>query len=74
MAWYDDGGERVKQPPDCHVCGEPVLGAAARGHGERFFHGACYAAHSAAAWATTRASGIGAYSHDERVSDGLEKP
>jgi hypothetical protein len=40
-----------------------------------YYHGDCYSEYAAECWLRyQKVSGIGAYSHDERVTDGLELP
>lgn len=67
--------ERAINPPICPGCLQPVPDTATNPLGGSVWHGTCYAQHAAQAWANyQQTGGVGAYSHDERVTDGLEQP
>ena len=62
----------------CAHCGQPIADTTPNRDGERFFHGACYALEfppeHPTEWPRPPFHGVTAYSHDERVRDGLERP
>lgn len=59
-------------PPLCPSCGLPVEGSAANEPGT-VWHGECYRDEMTKLGLLT-AGAISAYSHDDRVRDGLEYP
>ncbi len=68
-------GSEAVNPPPCARCGLPVEGVSRSVWRFGYYHGDCYALYAAELWAgIEQRSGIGTYSHDERVTDGLEQP